>query len=134
MRELDSGNGDGRIAERLETGHRGAAPFDRAMVLLNYIVEVPAAPDLDIQPLRIFPSDAAAANTEDAKSLGPVRAELVQVVEAVRDHTDGSIPHVMLTLHRLGDVLDALSDPVIREARAHLTSSVSMVRELLRGE
>jgi hypothetical protein len=49
-------NGDGRIVERLETGHRGAAPFDRAMVLLNYIVEVPAAPDLDIQPPRIFPS------------------------------------------------------------------------------
>jgi hypothetical protein len=41
---------------RLETSHRGAAPFNRAMVLLNYIVEVPAAPDLDIQPLRIFPS------------------------------------------------------------------------------
>jgi hypothetical protein len=36
MRELDSGNGDGRIVERLETGHRGAVPFDRAMVLLNY--------------------------------------------------------------------------------------------------
>jgi hypothetical protein len=78
--------------------------------------------------------DAAATNTEDAKSLGPVRGELVQVVEAVRDHADGSIPHVMLTLHRLGDVLDAMSDPVIREARTHLTSSVSMVRGLLLRE
>jgi hypothetical protein len=44
------------LSNRLETGHRGAAPFDRAMVLLNYIAEVPAAPDLDIQPLWIFPS------------------------------------------------------------------------------
>jgi hypothetical protein len=35
MRELDSGNGDGRIVERPDTGHRGTAPFDRAMVLLN---------------------------------------------------------------------------------------------------
>ena len=35
MREFDSRNGDGRIVERLETGHRGAAPFDRAMVLFN---------------------------------------------------------------------------------------------------
>ena len=56
MRQLDSGNGNGGIVERLETGHRGAAAFDRAMVLLNYVVEVLAAPDLDVQPPRIFPS------------------------------------------------------------------------------
>ena len=56
MRQLDSGNGNGGIVERLETGHRGTAAFDRAMVLLNYIVEVLAAPDLDVQPPRIFPS------------------------------------------------------------------------------
>jgi hypothetical protein len=78
--------------------------------------------------------EAAAANTEDAKPLGPVRAELVQVVEAVRDHTDASIPNIMLTLHRLGVVLDAMSDPVVCEARTHLTSSVSMVRGLIRRE
>lgn len=78
--------------------------------------------------------DAAAANTENAQSLGPVRAELVQVVEAVRDHTDASIPNVMLTLHRLGVVLNAMSDPAVCEARTHLTSSVSMVRGLLRRE
>jgi hypothetical protein len=78
--------------------------------------------------------DAAATNSKDSRSLGPVRAELVQVVQAVRDHTDGSISHVMLTLHRLGDVLDAMSGPVIREARTHLTSSVSLVLGLLRRE
>jgi hypothetical protein len=41
MRELDSRNGDGGIVKRFETRHQGAAPFDRAMVLLNYIVEIP---------------------------------------------------------------------------------------------
>lgn len=55
MRQLDSGNGDGCIVERLEAGHRSAAPFDRAMVLLN-IIEILAAPDVDVSPPRIFPS------------------------------------------------------------------------------
>jgi hypothetical protein len=32
MGQLDSGNSDGRIVERLEAGHRGTAPLDRAMV------------------------------------------------------------------------------------------------------
>ena len=39
VRQLDSGNRDRRIVERLEVGHRGTSPFDRAMVLLNNIVE-----------------------------------------------------------------------------------------------
>ena len=56
MRQLDSGNGDGRIVERLEAGHRGTAPFDRAMILLNDIVEVLAGPYFDVPPPRIFPS------------------------------------------------------------------------------
>jgi hypothetical protein len=34
VRQLDSGNGDGRIAERLKAGHGGTSPFDRSMVLL----------------------------------------------------------------------------------------------------
>ena len=38
MRQLDSGNRDGRIVERLEAGHRGTAPFDRAMVLARVSV------------------------------------------------------------------------------------------------
>ena len=40
MRQRDSGNGDRRIVERLEAGHRGTAPFDRAMILFNNIIEV----------------------------------------------------------------------------------------------
>jgi hypothetical protein len=31
VRQLDSGNGDRRIVERREPGHRGTAPSDRAM-------------------------------------------------------------------------------------------------------
>jgi len=75
--------------------------------------------------------DAAATNSKDSRSLGPVRAELVQIVAAVRDQTDAFIPHVMATLHRLAHVLDAMSDPVIREARSHVTSSASMIQGLL---
>ncbi len=56
VRQLDSGNGNGRIVERLKAGHGGTAPFDRAMVLLNNIVKVFASPYLDVPPLRIFPS------------------------------------------------------------------------------
>jgi hypothetical protein len=29
MRQLDSGNADGRIVERLEAGHRGTAPYSQ---------------------------------------------------------------------------------------------------------
>ena len=56
VRQLDSGNGYGRIAERLKAGHGGTSPFDRAMVLLNNIVEVLAGSYFDVPPLRIFPS------------------------------------------------------------------------------
>jgi hypothetical protein len=54
--QLDSGNRDGRIVKRPEGGNEGTAPFDCAMVLLSKIVEVLACPDLDVPPLRIFPS------------------------------------------------------------------------------
>jgi hypothetical protein len=56
MSQLDSGDGDGRIVERLEAGHRGTAPFDRAMVLLDHILDILAAPYPYFEPLRIFPS------------------------------------------------------------------------------
>jgi len=56
MSEFDSRKGDGRIAERLEAGHRGAAPFDRAMVLLDDIVKVLGGSYLHVHPFWIFPS------------------------------------------------------------------------------
>jgi hypothetical protein len=78
--------------------------------------------------------DAAAANSHYSKSLGPVRAELVQVVKAVHNQTAASTPHVLAILHRLAYVLDTMSDPLILEARDHLTSSASMVQGFLSTE
>jgi hypothetical protein len=76
--------------------------------------------------------DAAAANWQDSKSLGPVRAELVRVAETVREQSDASIPQVTETLRRLANALGAMSDPLIREACSHVTASASMVQGLLR--
>jgi hypothetical protein len=78
--------------------------------------------------------DAAAVNSPESRSLGPVRAELVQLVKAVRNQTAVSIPHVVAMLRRLANVLDAMSDPLILEARIHITSSASLVQGLLPRE
>ncbi|MDP9009668.1 MAG: hypothetical protein M3N91_13340 [Pseudomonadota bacterium] len=78
--------------------------------------------------------DAAAENPTEGRSLGPVRAELVQIVKAVHLQTDAYIPHVVATLRRLAYVLDAMSNPLIHEARTHLTSSASMIEGLLRRD
>jgi hypothetical protein len=40
MRELDAGNRDGRVRERLEASHRRAASLDHAVVLLDDVVEI----------------------------------------------------------------------------------------------
>jgi hypothetical protein len=78
--------------------------------------------------------DAAAANSPESKSAGPVRAELVQVVKAVHIQTDASIPHLIAMLHRLAYALDATSDPGICEARRHLSVCASMVQGLQHRE
>jgi hypothetical protein len=55
MGKLDAGQGNGRTPERLEASdHRGAPAFDRSMILLNDIVEVPVISHLNIFPLRIL--------------------------------------------------------------------------------
>jgi hypothetical protein len=46
MCQLDSGNRDRSVVERLESLHRRTAVLDRAVILLNDIVEVLAAPYL----------------------------------------------------------------------------------------
>src|SRR5450755_660353 len=56
MCQLNSGNGDGRIRERLEPSHRCATPLDRAVVLLDQIVEVRVRAHLDVPPARVFTS------------------------------------------------------------------------------
>jgi hypothetical protein len=77
--------------------------------------------------------DAAAVNSPESRSLGPVRAELVQIVKAVRNQTAVSISHAIM-LHRLAKLLDPMSDPLILEARVHITSSASLVQAPRRRE
>jgi hypothetical protein len=54
-------------------------------------------------------------------------------VKTVRNQTAVSISHVVM-LHRIAKGLDAMSDPLIHEARIHITFSASLVQGLLRGE
>jgi hypothetical protein len=54
MGEFNAGQRNGRVSKGLETHHGSASAFDRAMVLLNNIVEIAAAPHLHELPLRIF--------------------------------------------------------------------------------
>src|ERR1039457_3971765 len=56
MCQLNSGNGDGRIRERFEPSHRCATPLDRAVVLLDQVVEVLVRAHLDVPPARVFTS------------------------------------------------------------------------------
>ena len=74
--------------------------------------------------------DAAAAHPPESKSIGPVRAELVQVVKAINIQTDASIPHLIALLHRLAYAIDANPNPAIREARLLVSSCASMVQGL----
>jgi hypothetical protein len=55
MGRLDASQCNSRTPEGLEASHRGASAFDRAMILLNKIVEVLATPHLNVLPLRILP-------------------------------------------------------------------------------
>lgn len=51
----DFGAGLARVGERLESLHRRTAALDRAVILLNDIVEVLAGPHLHVFPLWILP-------------------------------------------------------------------------------
>jgi hypothetical protein len=77
--------------------------------------------------------DAAAVNSPESRSLGAVRAELVQIAKTVRDQTAVSISHAIM-LHRIAKGLDAMSDPLIHEARIHITSSASLIQGLQHRE
>lgn len=54
MRKLDTRQRDGRGSKRLKARHGSAAAFDRAMVLLDDVVEIAATPDDDASPPCIF--------------------------------------------------------------------------------
>jgi hypothetical protein len=73
--------------------------------------------------------DAAAVNSPESRSLGAVRAELVQIVRTVRTQTAVSISHAIM-LHWIAKGLDAMSDPQILEARIHIISSASLIQGL----
>jgi hypothetical protein len=73
--------------------------------------------------------DAAAVNSPESRSLGAVRAELVQIVRTVRNQAALSISHVVM-LHQIAKGLDTMSDPLILEARTHITCSASLIQGL----
>jgi hypothetical protein len=52
--EFDAGERNGRVVERLEASHRGAAPLDRAVVLLDDVVEILVRANFDVSPTRMF--------------------------------------------------------------------------------
>src|SRR5450755_1438625 len=54
MCQLNSGNGDGRIRERLEPSHRRTASLDRPMILLDDVVQIFAGPHFDVTPARML--------------------------------------------------------------------------------
>src|SRR5450631_3654354 len=56
MCQLNSGNGNGRIRERFEPGHRRAASLDGAVVLLDEVVEVLVCTHLHVPPARMLAS------------------------------------------------------------------------------
>ncbi len=56
MRQLNASERYRRIAKRFEAQHGRAAAFDRAMILLNDVVEVGTFPDENILPPRILPA------------------------------------------------------------------------------
>ena len=78
--------------------------------------------------------DAAAINSPESRSLGAVRAELVQLVKTLRNQTvAASFSHVVM-LHRIARRLDAMSDPHILEARIHISSGASLIQGLQHRE
>jgi hypothetical protein len=54
--EFDAGDRDGGICERLESCHRSASPLDRAMVLLDKVVEVTVCANRYVAPTRMLAS------------------------------------------------------------------------------
>jgi hypothetical protein len=56
MCQLDASERYCSITERFEAQHASEAAFDRAMILLNYVVQVGTAPNENILPLRILPA------------------------------------------------------------------------------
>jgi hypothetical protein len=56
MGEFDAGDRDGGVRERFEAGHRCTSALDRAMVLLDDVVQIAARSNLHVAPARVLAS------------------------------------------------------------------------------
>jgi len=56
MRQLDASERYRCVAERFEAQHGSTAALDRAMILLNDVIQVGTVPHENILPLRILPA------------------------------------------------------------------------------
>ena len=54
MRQLDASDSNACTSEGLEPQHRSGAPFDRAMVLRDDVIEITASPHYHALPPWIF--------------------------------------------------------------------------------
>jgi hypothetical protein len=54
MGQLDAGDRDGCVRERLEPSHRRTASLDRPMILLDDVVQIFAGPHFDVTPARML--------------------------------------------------------------------------------
>jgi len=56
VRKFDAGDCDSSVRERFEPGHRRTASLDRAVVLLDDVVQVSAGPHVGVSPIRMLAS------------------------------------------------------------------------------
>src|ERR1019366_2125308 len=59
MGQLDAGDRDGRVRERLEPSHRRTASLARPMILLDDVVQIFAGAHLDVPPARMLSAPQA---------------------------------------------------------------------------
>src|SRR5450631_3674014 len=66
MGQLDAGDRDGGVRERLELNHRRTASLAGSMILLNEVVQVLVRANLDVPPTRVLaPQQPQCAPTRD---------------------------------------------------------------------
>jgi hypothetical protein len=70
--QLDAGDRDGGIGERFEPGHRRTASLDRAVVLLNEVVEILVCANCDVPPAGMGVSGAMEQKTALRNGVGGV--------------------------------------------------------------
>ena len=56
VRQLDPAHDDAGVDEGLEAEHAGAPSFDGTVILLDDVIEILAAPNFHLDPIRVFPA------------------------------------------------------------------------------